>query len=419
MSGFMLIMEQLYYQEMVKNLDELIRDKVIQNKELYLFGHCNATEELASLLLEKGFSITAILDNNTAKQGKDYQGIPIQPPQAILSSLQRETLVCIAARAYAAMADQLKRIGYTGQVRKLVDYNTYAEYSLSLETVVRKQQRLERGIVSLVRLKKKYPGHFILLCPFSALGDIYFTMSYLPYFMRERKITKCAAVVIGKACSQVVQIFGAYPTEVFTQKDMDETVQAALYLEEPEVFIPHQDRPYVINLSKALYIKRIPLEQIYCCGIFGLSPSTRPYSPAFLQPYGRLEDIEQGKSVILSPYAKSVTALKGEIWKQIVEDYLDQGYVCYTNVAGDEEPLPGTYAISPPIAEMQSAVEQAGLFIGIRSGLCDVIRGASCRKIALYPDYQYCDTKWKAIDMYWLDDWENIVAGEGFQWSRR
>ena len=113
-----------------------------------------------------------------------------------------------------------------------------------------------------------------------------------------------------------------------------------------------------------------------------------------------------------------MTALNLKVWKQIIEGYLSKGYICYTNVAGEEKPLPGTYAISPNISEMQSVVERAGLFIGIRSGLCDVIREASCEKIALYPDYQYCDTKWKAIDMYWLDGWENIVVGEEFQWNK-
>lgn len=43
---------------------------------------------------------------------------------------------------------------------------------------------------------------------------------------------------------------------------------------------------------------------------------------------------------------------------------------------------------------------------------CCSIWFMSCRKIALYPDYYYCDTKWKAIDMYALKGWENIVVGE-------
>ena len=411
-------MEQHYYQEMTDTLDQLIQDNAIQNKTIYLFGHCNATEELAVLLLSKGFPVTAILDNNAAKQGKNYRGIPIWPPQVILSSLPEKTLVCIVARAYAAMADQLRRLGYTGQVRKLVDYNTYAEYSLSQETIAQKRERVEQGKVLLKQLKEKHPGAFIFLCPFSALGDIYLTMSYAPYFLQKRKISRFAVAVIGTACAQVVRLFGDFPVEIFLQKDMDKTIQAALYTGDSDLFIPHQDRPYVVNLSKALYIKKIPLETIYCCGVFGLPPSTKPYSPSFLQPYSKSEEIKSGSSVIFAPYAKSVTALKTEIWVQIVKKYQEKGYTCYTNVVGNEVPLPGTFPISPAIAEMQSAVERAGTFIGIRSGLCDVIREASCRKIALYPDYQYCDTKWKAIEMYWMDGWENIVVEEGFSWEQ-
>lgn len=219
--------------------------------------------------------------------------------------------------------------------------------------------------------------------------------------------------MIGKACAEVVQLFGDYQVNVFTQKEMDETIQAALYRKETNIFIPHQDRPYVVNLSKVLYSKCIPLEQIYCCGVFGLPASTKPYSPTCFIPYSAPEQIIPGKTVILSPYAKSVTALKADVWKAIVYHYKNKGYLCYTNTVGEEEPLPDTLPIRPSLSEMKSVVERAGTFIGIRSGLCDVIREASCKKIALYPDYYYCDTRWKAIDMYAIKGWENIVVREG------
>ena len=67
--------------------------------------------------------------------------------------------------------------------------------------------------------------------------------------------------------------------------------------------------------------------------------------------------------------------------------------------------------------KIQSVVECVGTFIGLRSGLCDVIKYADCEKIALYPDYYYSDTKWKAIDMYALRGWKNIVVGDDFKWE--
>lgn len=410
-------MDKLHLQEMKENLEQLIQDNQLQGKQIYLFGHCNATEELADLLLNRNLSVTAILDNNQAKHGKNYRGIFIISPQAILKEAPEQTIVCIVARAYAAMADQLKRLGYTGIVRKLVDYNSYAEYSLSSDTIIRKQERVKRGLMLLDEMGQQYPEHFKFLCPFSALGDIYFTMSYLPYFVQNRKIDKYIIAVIGNACAKVVKLFGDYPVMILLQKDMDEAIQASLYINAADVFIPHQDRPYVVNLSKVLYIKCISLEKIYCCGVFGLPALTKPVKPVKLRLFQGKDLIKPGKTVIFSPYAKSVTALKKEIWIMIVGECQKQGWLCYTNVVQDEVALPGTLPISPDILEIQSLVELAGMFIGIRSGLCDVIREAACRKIALYPDYYYCDTKWKAIDMYSIEGWENIVVGEDFSWK--
>ncbi len=411
-------MDQLHYKEMVENLDRLRGEYELRGKQIVLFGHCNATETLADWFLDHGLPVAAILDNNRAKQGRHYRGIGIVPPQRLLEMPPGESLVCVAARAYAAMEEQLRGLGYEGPVRKLVEYNGYAEYSLSQDTLVRRRQKVERGLLLLRRMEQKYPGYFKLLCPFPALGDVCFTMYYLPYFMEKRSLKKCAVCVIGEACAQTVRLFGPYPVETLSQKDMEELAQAAVFTGDENVFLSHQDRPYVINLSKALYRKKIPLEKLYCCGVFGLPASLKPYRPSALRPYKGLEEIAPGKSVILSPYAKSVTALKPEIWKQLVDVCRDQGYACYTNTAGDEEPLPGTHAISPAVSELQSVVERAGTFIGIRSGICDVLRWASCRKIALYPDYHYCGTRWKAVDIYELPEWENIVVKEGFPWNK-
>lgn len=402
-------MDKLHYEEMKSNLEKLIEGNIIQGRTVYLFGHCNATEELADLLLESGFKITAILDNNIDKHGNLYRGIRITPPEEILSE-KENAIVCIVARAYAAMAAQLRNMSYSGPICKLVDYNSYADYSLEENTIQRMNGRRQRGSTILESFHMKYPDCFHIFCPFSALGDIYIMMSYLPSFMKKRGIEKCVVGVIGNGCAKVVRLFGSYPVEVFSQKEMDETIQAVLYERDKNAFIPHQDRPYVVNLSKALYFKPITLEQMYCCGVFGLSRDTRPCLPVCFSEYAKLETIPEGKAVILSPYAKSVTALPACVWEQIVVYYMSKGYQCFTNVSGDERPLPETTAISPSIAEMKSVVERAGTFVGIRSGLCDVIRDVNAKKVALYPDYHYSDTPWKAIDIYSLDGWKNIVV---------
>ena len=359
-------MEAQYYRAMTENLEEIEQAGILEHKKIFLFGHCHATEELADLLLGKGYAVSAILDNNAVKHGNDYRGIVIQAPQEIIREAGEDVIVCIAARAYAAMTEQLRRLGFQGMIRKLVDYNSYADYSLSEETINRMTLRRQRGEILFSGLKEKYPDRFRFLCPFAALGDIYIMMSYLPHFLSKRGIDKCVVGVIGNACAQVVRLFGSYPVEVLSQRDMDEMIQAALYEQDADTYIPHQDRPYVVKLSNALYIKPITLEQMYCCGVFGLPWGTKPFEPVGFLEYGELETIREGEAVIFSPYAKSVTSLPAAIWEQVVAHYKAKGYQCFTNVAGEEKPLAGTAAISPKILEMKSVVERAGTYVGIR-----------------------------------------------------
>ena len=414
----MKIMVHSKYIEMSEKLNQLIGEGFLTGKKILLFGHCNATEELADLLIAKGYSIEAILDNNTSKFGLEYKDIPIKSPSVISVDDSKEYIVLIVIRYYEAMNRQLRELGFEGSVYKLVDYNSYAEYSLAEDTIYRKKKRLENGIRILEDLKEKHPGAFKVFCPYSSLGDVYYCMSYLPSFFKIRKISKAVICVYTKSCRDVASIFGDYDIELLTQEELDSAVQATIYLDDENGYIAHNDKPYFLNLTKALYIKKISFDMIYRCGVFGLSINEKPVIPKSWDDFSDLSSIPKGKSVILAPYAGSVVSLDDKIWFDIRDAYLEKGYEVFTNTGPGEEPIEGTRSISPRIREMKSVVERAGVFIGLRSGICDVIRSAYCRKIALYPDYNFSDTKWKSIDVFSLDEFENIVIKDGTEWKR-
>lgn len=407
-------MDRTHLSEMKNTLERLAREDVLIGKHIFLFGHADASLTLADELLKCGFDVTAILDNSDAKQGIRYKGIPVQRPEMILEYDADQTVVCIASRFFEAMRTQLRDLGFSGRIEKLVDYNSYAAYDLSDDTIKEKRERVEYGKTVIERLEAAHPGCFKVYGPFAALGDIYYMMSYLPHFLRKRfqgvssPLPVPLVCVSSDACAKVVSLFGGAEKEVLPQRDLDAAIQASLYLRDQNAFIAHQDRPYVVNLSHALYVKQIPLEKIYCCGIFGLPQGTPPVKPPAenRRVFPELDRIPKGKSVIFSPYSKSVPSLPQSVWDNLIRDYTEKGYTLYTNVAPGEAPLTGTQPVSPDITELKSVVEHAGTFIGIRSGLCDILKEADCTKIALYPDYYYMDTKWKAIDMYALDGWQ-------------
>lgn len=172
------------------------------------------------------------------------------------------------------------------------------------------QKRLQHGIEGLEKIKEHYRTELLIFCPFNALGDIYFCMSYLPEFQKKIGYDNAVVFVPSNACAKVVKLFKGYEVEVYKQKELDAIIQEVIYTGDERCFIAHQDRPYVVNLHKALYIKKIPLETIYCCGVFGLPKNTDMAEPDNWVEYPNLSDIPKGKSAIISPYAKSVPLVR-------------------------------------------------------------------------------------------------------------
>ena len=71
-----------------------------------------------------------------------------------------------------------------------------------------------------------------------------------------RNIGYVVFCVTNSSLADVIHMFGDYLVEVYDQKELDAMIQSAIYTQDENCFIAHQDRPYVVNLSKALYIKK-------------------------------------------------------------------------------------------------------------------------------------------------------------------
>ena len=393
-------MKEIFKKQLSDSIDSLC--KTVGSKDVYLFGHCEATMDAVCELRKRGIEPCGILDNNSSKIGQCVSGINIINPIEIKKD---DSLICIAARAYTAMVEQLRTLGYKGDIIKLIDYDPYSAPSLDFEVVEEKTARLQRGIIKWNELVEKYPDYFVLICPYGSLGDVIHAVEYYSFFAKKRSNAK------------IVKMYGYSQAEVYSWMDMTEVVQAALYLNPKNAFIAHNDKPYTIYIPNALQFKFITHEKMYCCGVYGLDINTMPNSPSVFSVANYLEEIPNGKAVIIAPYADSVTKIDVEIWKQIIDVYTSKGYKVYTNVIGDEQPVEGTEAISPSVDEYYSVVERAGTFIGLRSGLCDLLRFAKCRKIALYPKQFYSDTKWTIDEIFAIDTFENIIVDEDFKWE--
>jgi hypothetical protein len=402
-------MEIRHKTEMIRVLDARIAARSFAGRAVLLFGHCDATEEMADYLLSRGVTPVAILDNSTAKQGQAYREIPITPPETIRDRTAENSVVLVAARFFAEMSAQLRRLGYDGEILQVAEYNSFAEYSLSDDTLRRKTARVARGAETLKNIRNRYPAQHLIICPNNALGDVYWAMAFLPAYRAKRGIDEIAVVVAGDGCRQVAEMFGAGRIVTLPPAEMDEFAQAVIYTRESNCLFAHHDRPYTDNIIKYLDKYFLPFIDYYRRAVYGLPRETRPAAPTALKPLDGKGTLQKGRGVILAPYAKSVTRMPGAFWENLAAEWRGKGAKVCTSVYGGETPIPGTEPLTLPLNQMIAAVEYAGVFIGLRNGLCDVVHAANCRKIVVFPDCFYSTTPHKVADFFALPGWEGVV----------
>jgi len=395
--------------DFINSFDNWVKDGFFKGRAVFLFGHCNATEKMADYLLERDVNIKAILDNSTSKHGLMYRNIPVNKPMLVKNYDGYKSVVLIASRFYDEMASQLRQIGYSSEIVKVMEYDSFTEYSLTDETFDRMTKRVHRGLKTLEKVRGQYPLEHLVICPNTALGDVYWAMSFLPAYQKKNGIDDIVVIVAGDSCRQVVDMFGGYKIITLNSKEMDELVQAIINTREDNCIIAHHDRPYTDSIIKLLDKRFISFIDYYKYAVYGLSDdAVLAQSNKFL-PFSNKEKIPKGKSVILSPHSKSVVQLPVEFWDDIVLKYSKNGLTCYTNVAGKEKEITGTIPLHIPVSQIKSAVEYAGTFIGIRNGLCDIINTADCHKTVVYPDCYYSSTPFKIADFFALPGWEVIL----------
>ena len=115
-------MDEGHFQELNNRFCELNKVGFFTGKEVFFFGHCNATETMVDLFLENDIIPFGILDNSTSKIGMKYRGITVISPENITNN--SNVVVCICARAYSAMKQLL---------RKEVLYPEFIEFSRNAE----------------------------------------------------------------------------------------------------------------------------------------------------------------------------------------------------------------------------------------------------------------------------------------------
>ncbi|MFU0827260.1 MAG: ADP-heptose:LPS heptosyltransferase [Lachnoclostridium sp.] len=380
--------------ELYANLDQLIAKKVLQSKNIIAFGANKPTEKTILYLKARGFSVAGIIDNDRSKIGKKMLGIDIFSPESLRKRYDNNVAVLIASQYYQSMSLQLQSYGYK-EGRDIFQTIMYFNCNILQDCFNQKVSDLKKGSFVYQRITEKYGNDCsIIICPYQGMGDIYFISSYLEAYLQKNHIKKYVLTVIGTTGRRIANMFGIENIEVLSVDDLDCLIDFYRMLDEKGNNIKVLSHNYLHTDILANFERNNRLSwgvMLKQC-IMNLSENEPkrepkwPENPENVEKLFQEKGLVKGKTVILSPYANTLARLDDGFWKEVADYYNSKGYVVCTNSMGKEEPpVKGSKAIEFSLEDARLVVEYAGTFIGLRSGLCDVINGAKAKKYIIYP----------------------------------
>ncbi len=367
-----------------KKINRLHRMGKLKNKEIYLFGVSDNTRQIIQILRKLGYSPLQVIDNDKEKEGSYCSGLRVLPPESITKN--RNKVIFIYSFFWREMWIQMVEHGFAkSQIYVLV----IKEYSLG-------RRLLECWIGKIIykKLVKKYGDIPFFLCPYTGTGDIYLIGTFWKEYLLRKKLDDYSFFVISNACKKVAALFNIKNVEVLTQKESGYLVQYYLLCPEKVNLKLLNDGWGQINSNPSEWFrgyKGMYFVELFRKFVFDLPDTSMPKHPQFSDVSNELEQLfrknklVEKKTVILSPYSNTLADLPYEFWERLTKKLWEKGYVVCTNSSGDNEPaIDGSIPIFFPLNIAPQFVERAGVFIGVRSGLCDVVSGTKAKKIILY-----------------------------------
>jgi hypothetical protein len=214
---------------------------------------------------------------------------------------------------------------------------------------------------------------------------------FLNEYLKRENITDYVFAVVNNACRRVAEMFGIKNIEVLPHRVGDDIISLERATGKNLNIVILNDGWLGDPLQWLRGYKGLNFERMFRYFVFDHNDDVPHELPpkeyhgreidALFEKYGLIK----GRTVVLSPYSNTLFELPDDFWESIAGHFGETGYTVCTNCAvPSERPVRGTKAIFFPLGLAIDFLDAAGLFIGVRSGLCDIISSSTCRKVILY-----------------------------------
>lgn len=369
-------------------LDELIKDKKLTPKHKLVFFGANKSSVFMISKLD-GYNNMAMIDNDVRKIGQVISGLTVYTPEDYLKEYDAEIRIIIASEYYTEMCEQLEELGYKRDAEIFVVWRGGRYYDVSKETFDFHTDRAKRGKLLYDSLMGGEEDKNILICPYAGTGDIYLVGLYLERYLSNKHIENYVLTVTSGACKKVAQLFNMNCECITEEKTQELLVYARLVgLKQTRVHV-FNDGYLQIMVKRMRGYKDVDFHTMFQRCVFEADERIceaniyQENSDEIFNKYGLIK----GKTVLLSPYANTIYSLSHDFWEKLAKVLIEEGYTVCTNSCGESEPpIKGTEGIFIPYNQVIDFLDKAGYFIGMRSGLCDIVSSTSAKMVMFYPN---------------------------------
>lgn len=368
--------------ECIEKLELLNQNEHIYEKEIICFGNNDVSRCVISYLKKIGVKVKTVIDNR-AVEGTYIDDVPIVKPE--LYVYHKNSIILIGSRFFCEMRYQLTKLGCKEeQVFEVVHYPQIYNPSLSKSTLKKEINYIKKGYRVYKKIRKQIGQNVkLIISPAKSIGDIYLVLAYLGAYLKTQE-TGYGFVLSTKGAAHVCKEAGENNYVVI--HEMNELCRFIQFVGETRT------NSFVIN-PIPMYANRIRNINGYGnCRCFDI-PFRNFVADMNHKTIGtpiKAEKIEfnlKKKSVVISPYANFLQPLNEDFWNKLIKKLKENKWDIYTNgVNGKEKELEGTTSISWGFSKTLAFLNEAGFFIGIRSGLCDVLSSTTAKMIVLYPE---------------------------------
>lgn len=372
-------------EKVTKKINNLIKKGKFKEKDICLFGVSDNTRQIIKILKENGYNPVYVIDNDLNKIGSYCAGIQVTSAREFKGN---SNIICLL---YSFYHEEMKRqLIQCGMPERNVISLTLKE-----RTVLEAISDIQKGKKIHANLIKEYGDVPMYLCPYTGTGDIYLIGTFWEEFIKKENTENYIFLVISGACKKVAELFDI--KNIICFKNQKDSAYLISYYAANSAHVDlkilndawaqiHDNQTEWFRGYKGWYFT-----ELFRKFVFDLPDDSRPRHPVLKDKDEEVKELfeknrlKMGKTVVLSPYSNTLSDLPIEFWEKMCERLIEKGYTVCTNSSGaSEPPIKGSAGVFFPLSIAPQVINAAGMFIGVRSGFCDIVSGCTAKKIVLY-----------------------------------